>query len=923
MSVVDYVVVPTSNIDYQSWQIRFLYWSKNKVKQEGKFLILNSADIEGRPFDKYEELGSDVLHYKLPNWAQEWVDENGEWWGGIPNKYNGLKWMTENIPLNDEDVLLFVDPDMIFLEPIDEVLNLNEVKGCRWVGGNGLKGWPDYANQGMIMYPFLIRFGDLKRIVDKYVEYCIRIRKETDQWVSEMWGLDYAIRDSGLDITPVDGLAHCTAWWDFANLTELPKMIHFPNVIEDEQGNTVWFKQDFTTQQHKRFDYLQAKNKIGQELVKQVGQYQSDYFYWLSMNTDNQFRHIDGSDGYIVFKPWPGGFNNIRMSFELTYAFAYLTNRTLVIPPTYSMYLLDGESNLADFFDLDDLGIKSISFEDFCKLKGVEPTWEAISEISSEVRFGERNETTDVIINMDWQKAHPQLKKWRREFNWDDIADNSAEVLYFESNLLGSTHQVLHTSRMVDLKKLLAKHIHYRNDIMDLAWDQIHKLGEYYAIHIRRNDFQYKELFIPCEEVANNISDIVPAGSRLYIATDHKDLSFFDPLKEKYDIHFYDDSTEVWDVNIIPIIEQLICSRAIKFIGMSHSTLSSYIYRIRGYMGDIRDKKYYLNTEPYNEEDQCTLEEDMNYIGTWFREYKDVWDFTEPTIFVSVASYRDSQIYATIQSCLNNAANPDQIVIGIALQETEEFKNKFMSWIPPNVRVKYTPYDAVRSVVSVRNEIIDELYRGEKFFLQVDSHTRFKENWDRILVDQYHSIPNDKLILTTYPNEFHYPDPNKEYLSLPHNAPLTFDRFFNKDDFRFKTGNKDSLKKFEVDSNPRVCAGFLFTDCRWLNEIRIPEGIAYNGEEDYLTYASYLKDWDLKVPSEAVVWHNYSCTDRDGVPYRVTNGKLGREGFVDRSNEVIKDLLFNQTHSRSIEQLEEYLGISLKEKIYEDIRSHS
>ena len=70
-------------------------------------------------------------------------------------------------------------------------------------------------------------------------------------------------------------------------------------------------------------------------------------------------------DKYVVFKPWPGGFNNIRMSLEIAACVAFIQNRILVLPPEYRMYLLDNTNSMSTFFDINDIGVKIMSFEEF------------------------------------------------------------------------------------------------------------------------------------------------------------------------------------------------------------------------------------------------------------------------------------------------------------------------------------------------------------------------------------------------------------------------------------------------------------------------------------------------------------------------------------------------------------------------------
>ena len=644
---------------------------------------------------------------------------------------------------------------------------------------------------------------------------------------------------------------------------------------------------------------------------------QNDYLYYLKYDFNNIFKFYDGSNGYFIFEPYPAGFNNVRYSLELAVCVAYLTNRILVLPPP--SILLKGHSpdilTYFDFFD-DDLGVKTITFKTFSKLKNIPPDYQSVKDISKILDYNGINNI------MNFEKIHPSSNviKDRGELLHVDYFTND-ECLFANKNLFGIFYQTLNSSSNNELKQLIAKYVRFKSEIFDIAWKFINYLKDksYYSIHIRRNDFQYYDVRISCEEILNNIKNVIPIGSKLYIATDHNDHSFFQPLSDNYELVFYNDIVNKINLSTniksdwVSLIEQLICSRAISFIANKFSTLSSYIYRIRGYMDDIEDKNYYVNNEIYNLSEQTTFKEYNNFTGNWVREFKDVWDFNQKSIFVSIASYCDTQLIDTLKSLYEEAADINRVFVGVHLQDNQKTYDELVNLKFPNLRIKFTKKENSKGVVWARNKIKEELYSDEDYFLQIDSHSRFKQKWDNILINQYESIEEDKVIITTYPNHFDVPDYEKTYLNTPNNTPLKINKFLNSQDSsdnRCRAANLPSLNDYEIEDTRWGAAGFFFTQKLWVKEVITPDEISFSGEEDFLTFLSYLKGWNLKVTSEATVWHNYDIKIfNSDDEYRERNSEYL---IQDKAAELVNDCLFNQTHDRSIKQLEDYFNIKLK-----------
>ena len=955
---MDYLIVGTSICNYQLWQIKLLYWSFKKVNQSGKFIILMSDDIRHHPQNKtlgikYEDflIDQNIQMVKLPDWAEEWTLANDDWYGGIPNKYKSIEWLceTNHFKFKDSDKLLFVDPDMCFVKNI-EFQELEDDQIIAQLFPNGGKAFSspafinhftdfpefsEYIKTESIMYPFVLKFSTLKKIYKKYTFYTELIRKRTKEWISEMFGLDFSLKSENINIKTIEDLGTCAAWYNDQRKI-IGNIIHYPNDMKDKTNQkNLFFKQEYTDKQKEYIDLSMSRFPIDNLLLTNLTQSDTDYLYYLKWNFSNIFKNYDGESGYLIITLWPGGFNNLRMSFELGVAIAYLTNRKLVLPPKYTIYspLYEAyeknkdESGIEDYFQLEEVGIKILTFKEFCDIKKLNEDLESVKNISKVLNY-------DCVANvLNFEKVIPpnDFLKSRKYINAKDFFTNE-ECIFLDKNLLGDSEQTIYTSLNLEIKKLIAKYVRYKPELFDIAWRYINKLKDknYYAIHIRRNDHQYKELAVSAETVLGNIKDIIPLGARVYIATDHKDKNFFKLFKEKYEVYFYDDLVESLGgeysniiSNWIPIIEQLICTRSIKFIGNDLSTLSSLVYKMRGYMDDVEDKNYYINTEEFNSKKQCTFLEDKNYKANWARYYKDSWDFRKEKILVSIASFCDTDVINTIKSLIEEAFDSDRVYIGLHLQDNEDFYKKILSYNFKNLKIKFTPTELTKGVHWARNKVKEELYDNEDYFLQLDSHSRVKKNWDNILINQYKSFGLEKVILSTYPNHFDIPDEEKKYLLKPNNAPLKVFAFLNDDieDNRLQVKNIESLKDYEMVNAYWISGGFFFTSKKWLKEVVYSDYIVYKGEEDIMTLLSFLKGWNLKLASEATVWHNYNAKlknpiDEPGAENPSTGEvyrKYNHNYFIkDKSVRLLNHYLFEYVHEKSLEDLEKYFDIKLK-----------
>jgi hypothetical protein len=101
-------------------------------------------------------------------------------------------------------------------------------------------------------------------------------------------------------------------------------------------------------------------------------------------------------------------------------------------------------------------------------------------------------------------------------------------------------------------------------------------------------------------------------------------------------------------------------------------------------------------------------------------------------IFISLACYRDPEIIPTVRNAYNKAQNKHLLVFGVYAQMAPTDNKIDLSFIEDKEQVRLLVKDntKARGPSYARYIIYNKLYKDELYYLQIDSHTRFAENWD-------------------------------------------------------------------------------------------------------------------------------------------------------------------------------------------------
>ena len=233
----------------------------------------------------------------------------------------------------------------------------------------------------------------------------------------------------------------------------------------------------------------------------------------------------------------------------------------------------------------------------------------------------------------------------------------------------------------------------------------------------------------------------------------------------------------------------------------------------------------------------------------------------DDSIFISLASFRDHLLGATMKGAFNQAKHPDKLFIGAIVQNCyglnpypgekgvqcrtgaqvvgkgpnghdqtkvsdappdrngiEEFCNspQHTKYCEKQVRVLYLHENESLGPAMARY-YASKLWGGETYFMQVDSHLEFYEGWDELYTNELKSAKSfPKAVLSSYPPGFN--EENGGVLNV-------------------------------ASSGARLCTCEFSTNEVEKNIIRINTGVGYHGGEEHPTQIPFIAAGFFFTPS--------------------------------------------------------------------------
>jgi hypothetical protein len=234
-------------------------------------------------------------------------------------------------------------------------------------------------------------------------------------------------------------------------------------------------------------------------------------------------------------------------------------------------------------------------------------------------------------------------------------------------------------------------------------------------------------------------------------------------------------------------------------------------------------------------------------------------------IFIQIASYRDPELLPTIKNCIENADQPDNLTFGICWQHaTEDLWDNLNDYIN-DIRFKVISihYSQTKGCCWGRNKL-QQLYDGEEYTLQLDSHHRFIKGWDTILINMFNQLKekgHEKPLITTYlPSYNPENDPNGRKL-VPWKIDLK--EITKEKQVLFIPSN---IANFSLLTEPISAkfysAHFAFTTGQFIKEVPHDPHLYFTGEEMSITVRAYTYGYTLFHPHIVIAWHEYTRKNR-------------------------------------------------------------
>jgi len=255
------------------------------------------------------------------------------------------------------------------------------------------------------------------------------------------------------------------------------------------------------------------------------------------------------------------------------------------------------------------------------------------------------------------------------------------------------------------------------------------------------------------------------------------------------------------------------------------------------------------------------------------------------SIFLSVATYRDENCYNTVYHAFEKAQNPEKLFVGLVQQNCHAncrsgvLANLTMVDVPPdddcgklfcesdlgqkycqNLRVLNIDEPESLGPYAARY-FTSKLWSGEPWFMQIDAHMTFRQDWDALSIQMLQASPSPKPVLSHYPPGHTINlDKHNEHPTSRLCGPAFATSDLESQIIRLEGAGIYDKQKLKVPAfAPFTAAGYFVAHSEFLREVPFDPFLPwiFMGEEIIMSSRLWTAGYDIFGPNEAVVGHIY------------------------------------------------------------------
>ena len=269
---------------------------------------------------------------------------------------------------------------------------------------------------------------------------------------------------------------------------------------------------------------------------------------------------------------------------------------------------------------------------------------------------------------------------------------------------------------------------------------------------------------------------------------------------------------------------------------------------------------------------------------------------------------------------LENAKKPKNLRIGICRQYHPDDKFDILDEYKDDKRFRVVDvlYSESKGVCWARNQV-QQLYEGEEYTLQIDSHMRFEKDWDDTFIKMIKQLQKkgfEKPLLTAYVSSFNPDNDPTERIREPWR--MAFDRFIPEGAVFFLPETIPGWQNLNEPVPSRFySAHFCFTVGKFAIEVQHDPEFYFHGEEISIAARAFTHGYDLFHPHKVAIWHEYTRKgrtkqwddDKNWVSKNNTSHKKNRQLFGMDDEEMVDMGKYGFGTQRTLREYEIYSGL--------------